>query len=82
VKDGKFHVYAVGTIDEAVSLLTGLPAGERKADGTWPEGTVNFLVDKRLREIAKKLKAEEKGEKEKEKEKKEENDETPEKRGP
>jgi lon-related putative ATP-dependent protease len=82
VNDGKFHVYAVGTVDETVALLTGMPAGERRDDGTWPEGTVNFLVDKRLREIARKLKAEEKGEKEKEKEKKEENNEAPEKSAP
>jgi predicted ATP-dependent protease len=82
VNDGKFRVYAVGTVDETVALLTGMPAGERRDDGTWPEGTVNFLVDKRLREIARKLKAEEKGEKEKEKEKKEENNEAPEKSAP
>jgi hypothetical protein len=69
-------------VDETVALLTGMPAGERRDDGTWPEGTVNFLVDKRLREIARKLKAEEKGEKEKEKEKKEENNEAPEKSAP
>ena len=80
VKDGKFRVYAVSNADEAVSLLTGMPAGERKEDGTWPEGTFNFLVDKRLREMAKKQKADEKGEKEKEPEKKkEENNDEPKK---
>ena len=47
-----------------------MQAGERQADGTWPEGTFNFLVDKRLKEMAKKLKADEKGEKDKEPEKK------------
>jgi predicted ATP-dependent protease len=81
VKDGTFRVYAVGTVDEAVTVLTGVPAGERGADGAWSEGTFNYLVDKRLREIAKKLKAEEKGEKEPEK-RKEENDEAPAKKGP
>jgi predicted ATP-dependent protease len=80
VKDGKFQIYAVTTIDEAVSILTGVPAGERKDDGTWPEGTFNFLVDKRLKEIAKKLKADEKGDKEKEPEKKkDENNDAPKK---
>ncbi len=29
IKDGKFHIYAVKTIDEGIELLTGLPAGER-----------------------------------------------------
>jgi hypothetical protein len=74
-KEGKFRVYAVRTVNEALELLTGLPAGERRADGTWPEGTLNFLVDKRLREMAKKLKADDKGEEKKEK--KEENNEAP-----
>ena len=82
VKGGTFRVYAVTTADEAVSILTGLPAGERREDGTWPEGTVNFLVDRRLREMAKKLKADEKGEKEKEEKKKEENNEEPPKQEP
>ncbi|MDH4161549.1 MAG: AAA family ATPase [Nitrospirota bacterium] len=80
VKEGKFRIYAVSTADEALFLMTGVVAGERKTDGTWPEGTLNYLVDKRLKEIAKKLKADEKAEakdKEKEKEKKEENNETP-----
>lgn len=74
VKNGKFRVYAVNTVDEAVEVLTGLPAGERKPDGTYPEGTMNFLVDRKLREMAKKLKTDEKAEG-KEKEKKEENNE-------
>ena len=82
VKGGAFRIYAVTTADEAVSILTGLPAGERREDGTWPEGTINFLVDRRLREMAKKLKADEKGEKEKEPEKKEENNEEPKKKEP
>jgi hypothetical protein len=29
-----------------------MPAGERQEDGTWPEGTVNDLVDRRLRKMA------------------------------
>jgi lon-related putative ATP-dependent protease len=51
-KAGKFTIYPVKTIDEGIEVLTGIPAGERKRDGTYPEGTVNFLVDKRLREMA------------------------------
>ncbi len=83
VKEGKFRIYAVSTVDEAVSLLTGMQAGERKADGSWPEGTFNFLVDKRLKEIAKKLKADEKSEKDKEPEKKkDENNDEPKKDEP
>jgi lon-related putative ATP-dependent protease len=81
VKDGKFQVYAVASADEAISILTGMPAGERQPDGTWPEGSFNFLVDKRLKDIAKKLKTDEKGDKDKDKEekKKEENNDEPKK---
>jgi predicted ATP-dependent protease len=72
VREGKFRVYAVKTVNEALEILTGLPAGERRTDWTYPEGTINFLVNKRLNEMSKKLKAEEKTEGEK---KKEENNE-------
>ncbi len=68
VKDGKFHVWAVGQVDEALEILTGLPAGQRLADGTFEPDTVNYKVDqtlRRLMEIARELmkEKEEKGEK-------------------
>jgi predicted ATP-dependent protease len=81
VKEGKFRVYAVRTVNEALEILTGLPAGERLADGNWPEGTFNFLVDKRLREMAQKLKGDDRRGEEK-KEKKEENSEAAPKKEP
>jgi lon-related putative ATP-dependent protease len=56
VHDGRFHIYEVKTIDEGIEILTGVPAGERQADGTYPEGTVNYRVDKRLGELAEGLK--------------------------
>ncbi len=80
VKESKFRVYAVKTVNEALEILTGLPAGERKEDGTYPENTFNFLVDKRLKEMSKKLKTEDKGEEKKEK--KEENNEAVPKKNP
>lgn len=52
VQQGLFHVYAVRSIDEGISLLTGVPAGERDASGSYPQGTVNALVDRRLRDLA------------------------------
>ncbi len=52
VQDGRFHIYAVKNIDEGIEILTGVPAGEKMPDGRYPEGTVNYLVDKRLRELA------------------------------
>jgi lon-related putative ATP-dependent protease len=56
VKAGKFNIYSVKTIDEGIELLTGTKAGQRQPDGTYEEGTVNYLVDKALREMADKLK--------------------------
>ena len=55
VREGKFHIYAVRTIDEGIEILTGAPAGEHQANGTYPDGTVNYLVDKRLQELAQSL---------------------------
>jgi predicted ATP-dependent protease len=55
VKSGAFHIYEVKTIDQGIEVLTGVPAGERLSDGTFPEGTVNYLVDRRLREYAERL---------------------------
>ncbi|MEA3369646.1 MAG: AAA family ATPase [Candidatus Ratteibacteria bacterium] len=56
VKKGKFHIWAVRTIEEGIEILTGKPAGKKQADGTFPEGTVFYLVDKRLRDLAAGLK--------------------------
>ncbi len=52
VRARRFHVWAVATIDEGIEILTGVPAGARQSDGRWPEGTVNFRIDARLRQMA------------------------------
>jgi lon-related putative ATP-dependent protease len=52
VKEGKFRIYSVQTIDQGIELLTGVKAGERKEDGTFEEGSVNYLVDKQLKTYA------------------------------
>ena len=49
---GRFAVYPVARIDEGIALLTGRPAGERGADGAFPEGSVNRQVEDRLRAFA------------------------------
>jgi lon-related putative ATP-dependent protease len=56
VKAGKFNIYSVKTIDEGIEVLTGKPAGMRHENGTFEEGTVNFLVDKQLGVMAEQLK--------------------------
>ena len=50
---GRFAVYLIRTIDEGIQLLTGRVAGERGADGKFPEGSVNRLVEDRLASFAK-----------------------------
>jgi lon-related putative ATP-dependent protease len=55
VQDGKFHVWPVKTIDEGIEALTGVPAGEKLADGTYPEGSVNALADQHLLKLAEQL---------------------------
>jgi len=49
VEKGEFNLYQVRTIDEGIEILTGVSAGEMTEEGTYPEGTVNYLVDKNLR---------------------------------
>ncbi|MEJ2593042.1 MAG: ATP-binding protein, partial [Candidatus Thiodiazotropha sp.] len=48
VRDGRFAVYPVATIDQGIALLTGLPAGERDVDGEFPNGSVNRRVEESL----------------------------------
>jgi predicted ATP-dependent protease len=52
VAAGQFHVYPMQTVNEAIELLTGIPAGERNEEGQFPEGSVNQLVEARLIELA------------------------------
>ena len=52
VKDGRFAVYGVRTIDEAIGILTGVEAGTTDSDGNFPEGSVNFRVERQLVEYA------------------------------
>jgi lon-related putative ATP-dependent protease len=50
--EGRFAVYPIASIDEGVALLTGLEAGVRQADGAFSPGSVNRLVEDRLRAFA------------------------------
>ncbi len=48
VLQGKFHIYPVKTVDQGITLLTGVPAGMPLEDGSFPEGSVHDLVFKKL----------------------------------
>lgn len=55
VKQGKFHVYAVGSINEGIEVLTGVAAGARNAEGHYPEDSINGRVEKMLRQYSEQL---------------------------
>lgn len=49
---GQFQVHAIEDVDDAMELLTGKPAGRRDDAGSFPEGSVNALVEARLSAFA------------------------------
>jgi lon-related putative ATP-dependent protease len=49
---GRFHIYPVETVDQAIEMLTGLTAGEADLQGHFPEGSVNRRVADRLKQLA------------------------------
>lgn len=57
VDQGNFHIWAVNEVTEGVEILMGVEAGERKAEGGYPEDTVFGKADARLREMAETLKS-------------------------
>ena len=57
VRQGRFHIYPVSTIDEGMETLTGVKAGQLKSDGTYDSGTVNYRVNKRLAEMSQRMAA-------------------------
>jgi len=62
VKDGKFHIYPVSTIDQGVEVLTGVKAGKLRQSGSFTPGSINDRVQKRLTSLAEKLRDFTKGE--------------------
>ena len=52
VRQGEFRLFAVRHVDEAITILTGVNAGERGEDGAFPEGSVNALVEAQLVDYA------------------------------
>ena len=57
VREGKFHIYPVSTVDGGIELLTGVDAGKSNAKGEYPKDTINFAVQDRLKKLAEKIQA-------------------------
>ena len=52
VKDKKFHIYAISTIEEGIEILTGVPAGKKDSKGHFPAGSINYLAYEKLKKYA------------------------------
>jgi len=57
VRHGQFGVYPIRTIDEGIEILTGVKAGERGPEGRFPAGTINRLVEDKLRSFAERVRS-------------------------
>jgi predicted ATP-dependent protease len=56
VREKRFNIWAVKTIDEGIEVLTGVPAGRRLEYGTFEAGTIHHRVNERLATLAQTLK--------------------------
>lgn len=56
VEQDQFRIYAIEQMEEGLEILTGIEAGVLSEDGSYPTGSVNYLVEKRLTEIREALK--------------------------
>lgn len=50
VENGRFHIYAIDTVDDGIELLTGMPAGKQDRRGNFPKNSVNYRVQQSLNE--------------------------------
>jgi predicted ATP-dependent protease len=57
VKQKKFHIYPINHVDEGITILTGVNAGKRNANGKFPKNSVNGLVEQRLVQFAEQSRA-------------------------
>jgi predicted ATP-dependent protease len=55
IGEGRFHLYAVSSVSQGIEILTGVPAGERDSSGRFPASSVYGRVERRLIEIAERL---------------------------
>lgn len=52
VKNNKFHIYPISTIDEGIEILTGVKAGNLTKNGEYEKDTINYLVQNKLKDYA------------------------------
>jgi lon-related putative ATP-dependent protease len=52
VKNKKFCIYAVKSVNEGMEILTGIKAGKKKSDNTFESDTINARVDEKLQRYA------------------------------
>ncbi|MFP3944301.1 MAG: Lon protease family protein [Alphaproteobacteria bacterium] len=57
VREGKFHIHGVRTVDEALEVLTGVPAGAAQEEGGFPPDSLNARIEERLRYLNRKRRA-------------------------
>jgi ATP-dependent Lon protease len=56
VKNGKFHIYPVKTVDDGIEILTDKPSGKELKRGGFTKGSIYDLVDKELDRMARQIK--------------------------
>ena len=49
VKRGTFEIYAINSVDEGMEILTGKVSGSKKKNGKYPRGSINYLVEEKLK---------------------------------
>jgi len=56
VKSGIFEIYAIERVDEGMEILTGKVSGISDKNGKFPKGSINYLVEEKLKHLANKSK--------------------------
>ena len=57
VANGKFHVWAVDTIEQGLEVLTGVPAGKANREGKYPKNSIFGKADATLARLAEQVNA-------------------------
>jgi len=56
VKSATFEIYAIDRVDEGMEILTGKKSGQKDKNGKFPKGSINYLVEEKLKHLANKSK--------------------------